>query len=494
MATDITHSVMSVNVSSHHSSLEMKALPLSGKSTRELRRIGLFGNPNAAMVLAHTWWLSPNSEKQWDDNNFCRIWWQRASKSGHPVPRLYLDMLNHSSPNDASVRDQSRDKADAQLLMDQCLHLAQQGDILSIHYLTQFKKDASPSEFDQWIEPLDQKAKKGDILAECEVINVLLFAPPLDDNARQLGEKRALTASKNGNIGAMELLGRYYFSSGNTDVAPNREKDGIVWLKQAAVNGHCGAARLLLNILDDNEQQFKEGLQTMLKNRGDIQALLADADAQHALGNHEKELISLNRAAIQDSVEALARLVHYYDAKQSHNAIDYLEKMVDLHSVKGMLTLASRYERGIQVPQNLHESWALVNRAAKSPIAQASLQKAIMLMKGIGTPANPEEAYGILKKLEKNQGDMPKLYFLLGYMNEMGIGVESNINQAFIYYSKGAELGDTSSMNNLASMYEQGSGMSPDLDRAEQWYKKGAEKGNEEASFNLERLLTERAQ
>lgn len=58
--------------------------------------------------------------------------------------------------------------------------------------------------------------------------------------------------------------------------------------------------------------------------------------------------------------------------------------------------------------------------------------------------------------------------------NEIGLiySSEENDEEAFVWYSKGAEEGNEWAMYNLAEMYREGEGVSEDPDKAMKWYKK----------------------
>lgn len=66
----------------------------------------------------------------------------------------------------------------------------------------------------------------------------------------------------------------------------------------------------------------------------------------------------------------------------------------------------------------------------------------------------------------------------IGSMYEYGHGVEKNKIETVKWYKRGAEIGDTYSMNDFAECLIRGSGTEKNIDAAIEWYVKAAESGN----------------
>lgn len=64
-------------------------------------------------------------------------------------------------------------------------------------------------------------------------------------------------------------------------------------------------------------------------------------------------------------------------------------------------------------------------------------------------------------------------------------GVDKDLQKAFEYYKKAAELGLAKSQNQIGAMYENGEGVERDLDEAVFWYKKASEQNFAIAQLNL---------
>ena len=60
--------------------------------------------------------------------------------------------------------------------------------------------------------------------------------------------------------------------------------------------------------------------------------------------------------------------------------------------------------------------------------------------------------------------------------------------EAFEVYQIGANIGDTTSMRNLALAYQNGFGVPKDYAKAREWFEKAAAKGDADAKMALERL------
>ncbi|MDP8232272.1 MAG: tetratricopeptide repeat protein, partial [Candidatus Zophobacter franzmannii] len=67
--------------------------------------------------------------------------------------------------------------------------------------------------------------------------------------------------------------------------------------------------------------------------------------------------------------------------------------------------------------------------------------------------------------------------YLLGYCYQNGQGVEADIDEAFKWYLKSVENGSSRGMYYLGSCYQDGQGVEADIDEALKWYLKAAENG-----------------
>lgn len=73
----------------------------------------------------------------------------------------------------------------------------------------------------------------------------------------------------------------------------------------------------------------------------------------------------------------------------------------------------------------------------------------------------------------------------IGVMYYLGRGVNKDIEQAANFYKLAAQGGLAEAQTNLGFLYESGLGVTQDYEQAVEWYKKAAEGGSEKAQFNL---------
>jgi len=69
-----------------------------------------------------------------------------------------------------------------------------------------------------------------------------------------------------------------------------------------------------------------------------------------------------------------------------------------------------------------------------------------------------------------------------------GEGVAKDPVQAFEWFRKAAEQGNSYGQDHLGMMYERGDAATKDPVQAASWYRKAAEQGNEDARGAMERL------
>ena len=76
-------------------------------------------------------------------------------------------------------------------------------------------------------------------------------------------------------------------------------------------------------------------------------------------------------------------------------------------------------------------------------------------------------------------------YLGMGYMHEMGYGVERDLTKALDYYLKASQKGDDTAMCNIGLMYENGIGVDMDHKMASKYYQASAAKGNERGEYKV---------
>ena len=91
-----------------------------------------------------------------------------------------------------------------------------------------------------------------------------------------------------------------------------------------------------------------------------------------------------------------------------------------------------------------------------------------------------EEAINLARKTGPEDADLQSW---MGNSYEHGRGVEKNLAEAFKWYLKSAENGDSSGQYYVATMYEGGQGVEKNLAEAFKWYLKSAEGGDMRGQF-----------
>ena len=79
----------------------------------------------------------------------------------------------------------------------------------------------------------------------------------------------------------------------------------------------------------------------------------------------------------------------------------------------------------------------------------------------------------------------------MGWLYQMGLGVERNTKKAYELYLAAANQHNAIAENNLGVMYEQGIEVDINLTQARQWYKKSALSGYRFAQYNYANMLLE---
>ena len=106
----------------------------------------------------------------------------------------------------------------------------------------------------------------------------------------------------------------------------------------------------------------------------------------------------------------------------------------------------------------------------------AQFNYAMMLMRGEGTVARPEEAVKWLRRAADNQ--MTHAQFAYGELFERGDLVPRSLEEANKWYERAAAGGHVEAQRALATNYFTGRGVARDYGRAFTWYKKAAESGD----------------
>ena len=75
-----------------------------------------------------------------------------------------------------------------------------------------------------------------------------------------------------------------------------------------------------------------------------------------------------------------------------------------------------------------------------------------------------------------NQGDAQAQYEL-GLMYELGMGIEKDLNQAYVWYQKSADQDYAKAQYNLGIFYALAKGVNKDIEQSKHWIRKANENG-----------------
>ncbi|CAG8584538.1 4393_t:CDS:1 [Ambispora gerdemannii] len=92
----------------------------------------------------------------------------------------------------------------------------------------------------------------------------------------------------------------------------------------------------------------------------------------------------------------------------------------------------------------------------------------------------------IFNLAEKRQ-DQSKYWTLLAFFNVCGFGTQYNNDNAFQWYKKAAEIGDSLGQQEVGIFFQQGIGTEQNLEEAIKWFSKAADAGMAIASYHLAR-------
>lgn len=487
--------------------VDLKKLSRDGWSTEELIKAAEQGDFAATMELARFWSLINESGEHvspetLEARHWSRYWLKKATASDHPAPKLYLEAADLS---DDVIDDTDSLPLKFKTLVAECNKLALEGDMEAIEALSLFLPLPSDDVINKWYEPIRKKAGEGNLHAKATLAEALIFGHATNESFLKEGLKYAKEAAEEGSPSGMKTYGQALV----LDLSDTGEAHkGLEWLNKAADLGHIDAMQVLLMTMHNESDAAGPGevdqiskreaeLVKMLCDRGQLNILVSEGMRLIESGEAPQEgLRMLDRAANMGSFIALDALAKYYQdngyyvPSNLEKAVGYAQRLADMNAATGILRLAGYYERGQGVKKDETKAYELVLKARELGLANAIVEQARMILqgKGTGAPAAPKEAFAMVKKLSEEIDPPTSLYFLLGYMYESGLGTSIDYNAAFEQYTRGAEAGDTRSMNNLASMYETGLGTEKDVQQALKWYAEAARLGNEDAAANHTRL------
>lgn len=145
--------------------------------------------------------------------------------------------------------------------------------------------------------------------------------------------------------------------------------------------------------------------------------------------------------------------------------------------------LGSMYFLGIGTEQNLEEAYKIMSELY-SEDRRAKERIAAMYLDGIYLEQNDNKAFEIYKELvEDEKDDTGYDNYMLGLCYKAGFGTEIDLDKAFKYIKKGAELGFEMAYSWLGYMYFQGEGTEINDPEAIKYLSKAVDFDNENTSM-----------
>jgi TPR repeat protein len=227
---------------------------------------------------------------------------------------------------------------------------------------------------------------------------------------------------------------------------PSSRAKGIRWLERAAHHGHVEAQSQLAVIY--------------------LHGTAGEPDPKKAAS-----LFDINDVAHPDYVMAMRRA----------------RVAAEAGSGEAQAVLAFILSSGPQDMRDLNEADLWYERSAAAGCAQGMLGHALALnRKGSGETVQREVAVQLGKAAEAG---LPTALYLLGVMNERGLGVTRNEGSAAEFYRRAAEKGHRSGQARWGKALIHGIGVDPNPSDGETWLRRAALAGDPEAAASLGNLL-----
>jgi len=345
-------------------------------------------------------------------------------------------------------------------------------------------------------------------------------------------------AALQNDVEAQYVLGEIYNDGYGVE---KNEVKAMSWLNHAADNGNTDAMAKLAELEDNPEKAFEWKLKAA--EAGNDEAQVAVGIRYHEGEGIESDNVKafewFNKAAEAGNTDAMWWLGTLYKDgdgvdKDYDEAVKWFKKASDIGDSYAMCSLGLMYEQGLGGNADYSEAEKLYRKAADLGNGYAMSNLGWLYYSGNGVKQDYEEAIkwyqkavdagdskaeeylnNVTKELEDRKnvdifvqqadkyyevedyknafnfykkaaeiGDSSSMH-TVGWLYAHGYGVEQNYQEAMNWYLKAAELGNEISMNNIGYMYQNGEGVKQDHKIALEWYEKAAELGNAIALKNI---------
>ncbi|NNP67413.1 tetratricopeptide repeat protein [Acinetobacter sp. Ac_5812] len=167
------------------------------------------------------------------------------------------------------------------------------------------------------------------------------------------------------------------------------------------------------------------------------------------------------------------------DSENYKGAFSILEKLVEKNDDFAKNEMGFFYEKGIFVEKDIKKAIKLYAEAGNNNYVPAMYNISRLKLED----GNSAEALSILKKIESD--NYAPAINLLGIMYNNGDYVDKDLNKAFLYYKKAADLGNPDAKFNLGQMYFYGEGVKQDYKKSFYWYDESAKQNYDFAKIQL---------
>ena len=178
---------------------------------------------------------------------------------------------------------------------------------------------------------------------------------------------------------------------------------------------------------------------------------------------------------------------------QSYEQAGYwYRKAADQGNLKAMYNLGTMYLEGKGTKKSEKEGYALIHEAAEKGDPRAKSLLGILLCKGTGVEKNTTEGLKILREVAKG-GDPVALSQLGQQLLYNPDGSIRDPKEAIPYLQKAAEAGNPWACGTLGMLYRDGTGLPRDTNQSFIWFTKGAQLGDPYSQFAYgSKLLAEK--
>lgn len=220
-----------------------------------------------------------------------------------------------------------------------------------------------------------------------------------------------------------------------------------------------------------------------------------DARLDYIAGDYEKAIVVLMPAAVSGDANAQNIMGAAFDdgngVTQNHSrALEWWGKSAEQNFSKALFNLGEFWLNGRPgFPADYDKALPLFERAAEQDNADAIGNLGFMYELGLGVDADSATAF----KLYERASALGAVFATsnLAALYAQGLGVEKDLAKAYALMIEAAAKGDAISFSNLGVMYEQGLHVPEDKIAAYSLYREAMARGHARAANNLAGMMLE---